>query len=567
MEELEKNEDVEKRKEKVINNLNYFIKNKDFFIFAVILVIGILIRLYYFYLTKSQPLWWDEADYMSYAKKIAGIGSVDWIITEKHASIFPFIIAIFMKFISSEVILRFILEIIPSILLIILTYILASLMYKDKRVAIISSILMASLWEVLFNSFRFQLDIPALLLSLFAIYIFWQGYEKKEKIFGKISSKYALPLTVLLVVFIYAFRKSYVLFGGFFFVYMLLIIKWKELFKNKYNWLSLVLALVFLFLIQKFILFNSLDTSATLSDAFGSSFDFVPLQIFSAYFENIYHPYLSILTYLFWVGLTILIFNFLLSIGNLKKQEKGSELRADFFNLLAIIITLVFFIFLTRNGNLGDPRWYYPLLFSSFICISKATLLFADFIGRYSKPLGVAFILIIVLFGGYYELQHADFIIKNKIPTYQGIKDASLYLKQNSNLQDVIISVPVPQTAYYSERPSLSPAGLTNKSYNGNVSFDEFLKAIKDNARVRYVIVSFSEPNHPEWMRNESIEIFQNPQTGQAYIGKWQIPFMNTTIDFVNQKQDLKEEVTYGDLKFKLIKTTQDSFIYEIKRI
>jgi hypothetical protein len=34
------------------------------FIFIALIIFAGALRLYYFYLTKDQPLWWDEAEYM-----------------------------------------------------------------------------------------------------------------------------------------------------------------------------------------------------------------------------------------------------------------------------------------------------------------------------------------------------------------------------------------------------------------------------------------------------------------------------------------------------------------------
>ena len=559
MEESEKKEEkkqdsekeqkeIEERKEKIKKTFSSF--NKTNWIFYGILILAIGIRLYYFFLTKSQPLWWDEADYLAYAKNLAGFPT-DWIVTEKHLSLFPFIAAIFLKVTSNEAILRFLLAIIPSILLVFLTYYVCTVMYKDKRIALISSLLMAVLWEMLFDSFRFQIDNPALLIAFLAIFVFWQGYERKEKIFGKINSHWAIPLSVFLVILTYSIRKSYALFGVFLLIYMLSTRSIKELIKDKYNWIGLALSIVLLFLTQTF-LFHSTSSGAT-SDAFGSSWDLVPLQIFGVFFNTMDNGILSILTYLFWIGFAILVFNLFLSFSIIRKSE-SKESRADLFNFISLILTLIFFIFLTRNGNLGDPRWYFPLLLPSFICISKSTLIISDFFKSYYKPLGIIVIALLIGFGGYYELQHSDLIIKNKMTSYEGIKEAGLYLKEISNINDIIVSVPVPQTAYYSERKSYSPAGLFNDSRpNSKVTFDDFLDNVNKNSSIKYILVSFSEPGHPDWM----VQVFNS---------KWQIPFMDTSIDFQNNVQDIKEEKTYGNITFKLLVIKQEVFIYEIVR-
>ena len=120
-------------------------------------------------------------------------------------------------------------------------------------------------------------------------------------------------------------------------------------------------------------------------------------------------------------------------------------------------------------------------------------------------------------------------------------------------LNDVIISVPTPQTAYYSERIILNPRRWTEwDSYE--IPQDVMFNKIRENSEIKYLLVSFSEPNHPSWMK---------VQTGNT----WEIPFMDTKIDFGTQIQDVKQEKTFDDLKFTLVDVKQDIFIYYIERI
>ncbi|MEM3074692.1 MAG: hypothetical protein QW727_02000 [Candidatus Pacearchaeota archaeon] len=62
-------EKIEKRKQKIKN----WLSDKHNLVLFGILIFAFIIRLYYFALTKNQPLWWDEAEYMSAAKSYAGI--------------------------------------------------------------------------------------------------------------------------------------------------------------------------------------------------------------------------------------------------------------------------------------------------------------------------------------------------------------------------------------------------------------------------------------------------------------------------------------------------------------
>src|SRR3989344_3878454 len=119
---------IEEKKEKLKN----LFTDKNKLILLAIIVFAFAIRLYYFFLTKNQPLWWDEADYMAYAKNLAGIEN-GWIVTSAHNSIFPFIVSLFFKFGFSEVMIKFFVAFIPSIVLVLVTYFLCIEIFEDKK--------------------------------------------------------------------------------------------------------------------------------------------------------------------------------------------------------------------------------------------------------------------------------------------------------------------------------------------------------------------------------------------------------------------------------------------------
>jgi len=550
---------------------NKFISEKPNQIFIGIFILGILLRIYYFWLTRSQPLWWDESDYMAYAKTLAGVGNVQWEISPQHNSFLPFLVALFFKFGFSEPVIKFILEIIPSIILIFLTYKVLLLMYKDSRIALISSFLITVFWNVLFNSTRFHLGIPSMLFAFLGIYVFFQGYEKREKIFGKINPDWAIPLAAFLMLVSYSIRKGYFLFGVFLFVYMFSTRNLKDLIKDKYNRIALIISVVTLFIIENFIFTSKITNVASSYYHPEISWSLDSFGVFGIYFNSLQNTIpTNILTYFFWIGFLLLLGGFFFYFLSLKKNL-SSELKSDFFNLISIILTLGFFIFILRINNsywghlAYDPRWFFPLLLASLACISKSLILLSDYLRKYHKQLGIILILLVLGIGGYTQIIHSDLIIKNKIPSYSGIREAGLFLKGISSKEDIIISVPVPQTAYYSERNVLGPNGFVNKSKEEN-TLEDFLFQLRKNPNVKYIVVSFSEPNNPSWMRLEDSEYQLNPQTGQYVLTNWQIPFMDTKIDFVNQVQDIKQQKTYGEITFKLLEINQDCFIYEILR-
>ena len=70
-------------------------------------------------------------------------------------------------------------------------------------------------------------------------------------------------------------------------------------------------------------------------------------------------------------------------------------------------------------------------------------------------------------------------------------------MKENSDINDIIVSASVPQHAYYSERTiyNFNVGGLIN-TYENESAFDERIKQVKP----RFFIISVFEPGFtPKW--------------------------------------------------------------------
>jgi hypothetical protein len=291
---------------------------------------------------------------------------------------------------------------------------------------------------------------------------------------------------------------------------------------------------------------------------------FVFLQVFSSFFSNLSNPILSSLYFLFIIGFVIIFSKFVLSI-DLIRNKNSNEIRSDFFVIFSIIFVMGYFIFYQRGdgSTFGEPRWYYPLLLATFICISRAMTLIWDISKKYHKFLPFLLLILLIGYGGYYQINHANEIITAKIPTYVGIRSAGLFLNEISNFNDIIVVVPVTQASYYSERKVMHP----NEIYpnQSDTSFESFLSGLQNYPSVKYLIVSFSEPNHPSWMRNEGAEYGYNSQ-GQVVRFKLEIPFMDTIVNFQTGEQNILNEKTYDGITFKLINIAEDCFVYQIIR-
>lgn len=538
------------------NSLKNWLKNPYNLGAIAILLFGAVIRLYYFSLTQDQPLWWDEADYLAYAKNLAGF-PVEWVATSNHFSILSWIVAGFFYIGLSESTAKLLIEVVPSMLLVLITYLLVDLMYKDKKMALICSFLMATFWVVLFNSMRFHVGVPALLFAFLAIYVFWQGYEKKEKIFGRLSSNWAIPLTVFFFTLSYAFRRQFFLIALFILAYIFITKNWKNLLKDKQNWVGLALGILLFVLIEMLLFQGTVFEQAgagVLAQQKDDPIAFSALKVFNGYFANTNSPLTSSLLYLFWIGLAIILVSLFLHFGYITSAKNPAP-KADLFFFISIIFTLAFFIFIFKPiGSFGEPRWYFPLLLGAFVAISKATLFVSDKLKKQGKYTSLIVIIILIGFGGYYQLKHADAIVKSKIPTYTGIKDAGLYIKSISEEDAIVLTYPVPQTAYYAERRVYHPIDDFDKEPNLNL--EGFLEVAK-RSQADYFIISFSDPGQLDWMK----KVYQTPEGGIV----WEIPFMESTVNFATGSQEVKTSKTYGDTTFTLLNVKQDTFIYGIQ--
>src|SRR3989339_561413 len=105
MDEKELNS-LEKKVSSIKEKVFQWFKDNHNLILLSILVFAFAIRMYYFFMTTSQPLWWDEAEYMLKAKNIA-FGTPDTGWWYGRPILFPVISALFLKIGLGEIGLRF----------------------------------------------------------------------------------------------------------------------------------------------------------------------------------------------------------------------------------------------------------------------------------------------------------------------------------------------------------------------------------------------------------------------------------------------------------------------------
>jgi hypothetical protein len=520
MEESEK--EVEKRKNDLILN----IKNVNTSLFFIAFVLIIIVRIYFFMLTKNQPLWWDESEYMSIAKAIAGV--VDFDFSWLRSPGFPLLVSIFLSLgVKSEVILKFMVAFLPSIIVLGLTYFTVKEMYKDEKIAVVSMLILAFIWEHIFYSNRFHTENLSLIFQFLSIIVLFKVYMKKDKFLG-ISPKYSLIFVGLFSILSVAFRPGNIIFVPALFIFIPLV-NTKYFIENKNKTYVLLFALLAIALV---LLFN-LSKIPLISSYYHpeNQISFNSLNVFHGFFS----PSLlfqGLFFYFFLIGIIVFAFNFYLRmpfIKQFKRDGEDLEFKSDIFNFILIGFVTFTFIFLMRVSAF-EYRWFFPLILGVVAFSSKGIFSISKFVGKYKKEAASFFVIIVLVLGLYGQFDYSKDLVLSKVNSYEQVKEAGLWIKENSNPDDVVVSASVPQNTYYSERKTYNfalddPTGAKSEDY-----FNENLERINP----KYIVVSVFEPSFtPEWayswpQSNQSKAVpvqayFSDPQKQQPVLIIYQI--------------------------------------------
>jgi len=501
--------------------LKRFFKDRINILLVLLISFAIIYRLFYFFKLGPQPIWWDEADYLSIAKIWAtGMQHPDWFshFTGMRPLLMPIVWFIFFKAGLGEISIRFFTLLLPGIAIICFVYALGRELY-GKTIGLIAGLIMSVYWVSSFYTFRILTDIPAVFLGMLSFYFFYAHYIKKNKSSG-------LYLAVLFGVLGFSARFPIALVPVTWAVYLLITRRF-SIFRDKAFWKSVILLLILLspyiiyFILTKFYLFNFYFGESAVSMK-----QPIALYVFSMIPEFMHNVFaISLLIGLFAFVPLILGFDIFL-------KQKDKSLNADFFVLLWLAVHLVFYVVIFKAAN---DRWLLMLMPAVFYISAKGIKLVYDFIKKYNKVLAIITLVLILLIGSYQNLNHTSQLIEQKKDTYKEIKDAGLWLKANTPADTKIITASIVQNQYYSERQS--DGFYTNDSiwesctdtYGNLNTNDSCQKATEDafNTRITeikpdYLIVSVFEP------------VF-TPQWAYSYPQRYNLTFINAYADSQNQ--------------------------------
>ncbi|MBI2148943.1 glycosyltransferase family 39 protein [Candidatus Woesearchaeota archaeon] len=427
-----------------IDKIKEFTKNRNNQLFLLIIIIAVLIRGYYFYTTLDQPLWWDEAEYMMMAKSMAF--DIEHHFEAVRPVLFSFISALWFKVVGySELFPRFLMFLL-SIITVMYTYLLGKTIYNEK-VGLIASSLMAVSPLSLFFTTRLLVDLPSLCFFTVAGYYFY-NYIKTENnknlytafIITGIGTLFRITTAVILIVVL---------------IYLILTEKLSFLKKKEY-WIGVTIFILILlpYIIWGYIMFKGfVITKAGAVNA--------PTEPIKQGFQVLIN-YIKLFPYYFsWLGVVILTIGLIslykIFIGlDLIIKNKAPELNKELFIFLLFIVP---FIFLSFSINHNEDRYIINSFPGILIISGLALTKLEKFIKEKYSIISKIAIIIIIIFIAVTQIKVADKTIEVKKDSYSQIKEAGLFLKENTPIDAVIVTSSIPQIELYSERKIIQMPG------------------------------------------------------------------------------------------------------------
>jgi len=464
---------LENRKEKLIK----WVKNPYNIFLLIILIFSFFLYMHYFQITNTQTVWHDEAEYLSTANY--WVHGIPYNIHPARPVLFPFLISIIFSLGLEELSVRFLLEIIPMLLSLIFMYLLVFEMYKNEKLALLSTFILSVSWIHIFYIMRVMTDTLGFLFGILAFYCLWKGYiYKKRKIY--------IWLIGFFVALSFLSRLTGILYGVFILAFLLLTDKLRFI-KNKDMWISFFVSIL---TVSPYLIWSKLYHGTLL--AFRQGYGGVTTDPIGWWMLNLLYDYPEKGFFIFFLIGLITLLPMVLSLDQIL-LKKNKRYISDFFTLFLILFTLGFFMYFLR---LGENRWLMMMSIGIFILAGKGILLGYNLLNKnLGKSLAIVFIILVLFAGAYYQINHADNIIKSKISSYAQVKEAALWMKENSNSEDIIVTASVPQTVYYGERKLIS---FTNIEEGRPYTKEEFMKII-DLKKPKYMSISMFEPSAPEW--------------------------------------------------------------------
>ena len=476
---------------------------KKNYILIGIIILALIIRLYYFFITNGQTLWWDELSYADLAKNFV---THQWDANRfimGELTIRPvfmsLIWSVLMRMEFTEAMSKFVLEIVPSFFIVIFVYFIAKRMY-NVRVALISSFLFATSWISIFYSMRFMTHIPGLLASFASILLFFKAIESE-----KISFKY-LSASVFLFFIAVLFRWNYGIVG---FAYVLLILFTYKLsfIKQKAFWFGVIVGSIpiLIFFGINLVTYHSLFPALSFVSSHAAT-SVKPIAFYTLGFipHILQIPFLI----LFIIGLIITVVQLILGWDSISQVKK---LKSNLFIVVILLLNLAFLIFYIKYA---EDRYLFECLMSMIFMVAIPLDIAYNYLQKYNKIIAVIVIVVILGAGTYLQYTYGDNMIMSKKDSYAQMKETFLWFKDNVPANSVLIGSGIePYTIYYSGLTPIEYYPYMNDSIlNQSLKVDyfvfhaftpqdedyrKFLESNQKNMTIVYVSFAEKEKKNP----------------------------------------------------------------------
>jgi hypothetical protein len=536
----------EERTKKIKKYIMNWLKDPYNKVFLAIFIIAVAVRIYFLDITISQPVWWDAADYLTEAKVLAGKLAIPYFFTPRRTFLLPLLWAGLLKLGFGEISFR-ILEFLFSVISVPAMYMIGKKMF-DKKIALMSSFLLAVFWMHLFYSNRLMTEVPSLAFLLFSLYFFWEAYTKKNE-------KMYIWWGIFLGLAFLTRAGTFVMFAVF--PLFLLITEKTKVFKNKYLWLG---ALCTAGLMASFFIFSSVKQHLNAVAYFlALTPDTVPggltrlqgLMGFSGigeYAALMPHYFGTVLLILFGLGVLLFLFHTLVGFDIIMKRKSAAY---DKF-LLILLFALVPFIFQALFYNHSEDRYLMNAFPAFFIMLAFGLSKVEGALKKYNKYIGTFLIITLLIVGAYWQLSYGNLIITGKASSYSQIEEAGLWIKANSDLSSIIVTRSVPQTTYYAERQVFDVPTSDNQT--------DFEKMIADS-KPDYLELSLFE-SYPDWLIQQ-----KNSDSQMAIV----LPYFSSSIVIDSSGKitsaDIRQSVQKGNVKYTYVypeNSVTGAFVYKL---
>jgi len=462
---------LEKRKKKIIN----WFKNPYNLTLAAILIFAFAIRLYYYSMTQGQAVWWDAAEYMNMAR--AWAFGLEYQFHPVRPVLFPLIVALCFKILNTELLPRLFIFAL-SMISIYGMYLFGKEVY-NKKIGLLASFLTSIFYLHIFHTYRLLVDLPSFVFFVFAGLFFYKylknNQDKKSLYFGAIIIAMGALIRLTTATFLFAIL-----------IYVLITERFHCLKKKEY-WIA---ALIFILILSPYLIWGYIQFNGFVITQAGA-WNAPEGNYLSNGFSN-FKSYVFLFPDMFsWV---FLIF-FILGLLSMYKLFLGFDMVLNNKNpklkkyLLLLLITLIPIISVSLSmSHYFEDRYIINSLPGIFIIASAFIMRSYRFIKNKNKIIAILFLIILLGSMAFTQLKHADDIIKIKKDSYSEVKQAGLWLKQNSNENDIILSRSRSYIKYYSEREVEDIPGTK-----------EELESLLSNPNVKYYMISVFE-DHKDWM-------------------------------------------------------------------